>query len=98
MGRNKEIKSELVEDMTVCVVCGRPREHIHHVVFGTSNRKISDEYEYVIPLCYEHHLGKTGIHDNRDMNVYWKRKAQEHFEAHHGTREDFIKVFGKSWL
>lgn len=98
MGRNKEIESALVEDMTVCVVCGRPREHVHHVIYGTANRKISDAYKYIIPLCIEHHTGRTGIHNDRAMNVYWKRKAQEHFEANHGTREDFIKVFGKSWL
>ena len=84
--------------MTVCIVCGRPREHIHHVIYGTSNRKLSDAFNYVIPLCMEHHTGNTGIHSNRAMNVYWKQQAQKHFEKYHGTREDFIKVFGKSWL
>lgn len=99
MGRKqKELISALVDDMTVCVVCGRPREHVHHVIYGTANRKISDTYQYVIPLCMEHHTGNTGIHNNRDMNVYWKQKAQRHFEQNHGTREDFIKTFGKSWL
>jgi hypothetical protein len=98
MGRKQEIKSALVDDMDVCIVCGRPRENVHHVIHGTANRKISDRYGYVIPLCVEHHTGGSGIHNNRDMNVYWKRQAQKHFEAHHGTRQDFIKEFGKSWL
>lgn len=94
----KTVESALVENMDFCVVCGKPREHIHHVIYGISNRKISEKYKYIIPLCMEHHTGNKGIHNNREMNVYWKREAQRHFEEHHGTREDFIKLFGKSWL
>ena len=92
------IKSAIVEDMSLCWVCKRPREHIHHILYGTSNRKIADKYGYIIPLCAEHHTGANGVHFNKGMELYLKRMAQEHFEEHHGTREDFIRVFGKSYL
>jgi hypothetical protein len=32
------------------------------------------------------------------MDVHFKQMAQRHFEKTYGTREDFIRVFGKSWL
>lgn len=81
-----------------CVICGSPRIHRHHVFFGTANRKISDRHGYIIPLCQKHHTGINGIHRNREMDLYWKRKAQSHYEETTGTREDFIKEFGRSWL
>ena len=81
-----------------CVVCGSPRVQMDHVIGGVANRKISDRYGYVIPLCAEHHIGATGIHRNRGMDLFWKQTAQIHYEAHRGTRADFINEFGKSWI
>lgn len=83
---------------SVCVVCGSPNIQRHHVICGTANRKKSDKYGYIIPLCYEHHIGGNGIHRNRGMDLRWKELAQQHYEKHVGTRQDFIKEFGKSWL
>lgn len=81
-----------------CIVCGSPYVQIHHVFHGTANRKKADKWGYVIPLCAEHHTGQTGVHMNRDQDLYWMRLAQKHFEKNYGTREDFIKEFGRSWL
>ena len=81
-----------------CVYCGSPNVQMHHVLHGTANRKKADKYGYVIPLCYEHHIGANGIHRNRGMDLYWKETAQRHFEKNIGTREDFIREFGKSYL
>lgn len=78
-----------------CVICGSPRIQWHHVFMGTANRRVSDRHGYVIPLCVEHH---TEIHRNREMSLYWMRKAQTHYEHNKGTREDFIREFGRSWL
>ena len=98
MGRKqKEIESALVDDLDVCFVCKRERQQIHHV-FGSFNRKHSDEYKYILPLCEEHHTGTNGVHRNKQMDIHFKQLAQRHFEQHHGTREDFINIFGKSWL
>lgn len=93
MGR----ESVLFEDMTVCIVCKRPYPQIHHIFEGTANRRISDDLGYIAPLCMEHHTGREGVHFNKALELYLKRKAQAHFEETH-TREEFVKTFGKSWL
>ena len=81
-----------------CAVCGNPIVHIHHIYPGTANRRMSEEYGYTILLCQSHHTGPKGIHFDREMDLFWKRKAQEDFEARYGTRDDFIRIFGRSYL
>lgn len=81
-----------------CVVCGDPTADRHHIFYGTANRKISERYGYVIPLCRKHHTGPDGIHFNKAMDDHWKRLAQIHFEENYGTRSGFIKTFGRSYL
>lgn len=93
MGR----ESAIFEDMTVCMVCKKPNPQIHHIFEGVANRRISDKYDYIAPLCMEHHTGREGVHNNKAFELYLKRKAQSHFEETH-TREEFIETFGKSWL
>ena len=80
-----------------CVICGNPYVHRHHVFPGTANRRKSDQYGYVIPLCARHHTGDYGIHRCRPMMEYWMKEAQADFEQTH-TREEFIKEFGRSYL
>lgn len=92
------MKSVLVEDTEHCYVCGSPYVQAHHVIYGTANRQISDRYGYIVPLCAEHHTGRVGAHHNKDLNMHLKRMAQRHFEEHEGTREDFIRIFGKNYI
>lgn len=91
-------KSVIFDDMEHCFVCGSPHVQVHHIFFGTANRKQSDKYGYVAPLCQEHHTGKHGVHFNKDLDAFLKKLSQEHFEAKHGDRNAFRKVFGKSYL
>lgn len=98
MNTEKLLSSPTWNAGDVCVVCGSPNVQKHHVICGTSNRKQSDKHGYIIPLCPEHHIGANGIHRNRGMQLAWMQAAQRHFERFSGTREDFIRVFGKSWL
>lgn len=88
----------VLTDKRVCAVCGSPYIEMHHVFFGFANRKISDKYGYIIPLCHEHHRGRDGVHGNHKMDEYFKRIAQKHFEENIGTREEFRQLFGRSWL
>lgn len=95
----KKQKSCLTTDMKKCLLCGSPYVEIHHVFFGVANRKLSDRYGYIVPLCATHHrLGHYAPHTNRDCDLMLKRIAQEHFEQNNGTREDFIRIFGRSYL
>lgn len=89
--------SVLVDDMEHCLVCGRPHPHTHHIFFNAKKR-FSDKYGYLIPLCFDHHEGDNGPHRNRETDLVYKRMAQMHYEEHHGTREDFIREVGKSYI
>ncbi len=81
-----------------CIVCGAPNAERHHIFFGTANRRKSEQYGYVIPLCAEHHRGNKGIHFDREFDLKVKRIAQKDFEKRFGSRDDFRREFGKSYL
>jgi hypothetical protein len=83
-----------------CIVCGSPYVHQHHVFYGTANRQISDKYGYTVPLCYKHHNGDEGVHKhpNEGLDLKLKQAFQAKYEDEQGTREQFIKEFGRSWL
>ena len=82
-----------------CYVCGSTYNlHTHHCLYGTSNRKLSDKYGYVVRLCQEHHTGNNGVHFNKELDLHFKQLAQKHYEENHGSREDFIRTFGRSYL
>ena len=91
-------KSVLTYDLESCCVCGNRNVQLHHVLYGVGNRQIADKYGYIVPLCLEHHTGSGGVHFNKEMDLHFKRMAQGHFEEHHGTRKDFIGIFGKSYM
>lgn len=90
--------SVLVDSLEYCLVCGRPHPHKHEIFFGQRNRKLSIKYGFVIPLCYEHHEGNNSPHHNREIDLRYKRMARQYYEEHIGTREEFIKEFGKSYM
>ena len=94
MGKAKSI---IVESMDKCIVCCSPYVEVHHVIYGTANRKLSDKYGLVVPLCHEHHTGRTGVHFNRDFDMYLKKLAQQKFEAVYGANTRFRDIFGKSY-
>ena len=80
-----------------CVVCGFVPSEVHHCIPGTANRQKSDKYGLTINLCRKHH---REMHNkpNQGLDLFWKQEAQRYYEAHYGTREDFIKDFGRSRL
>lgn len=89
--------SIIQEDTDCCYVCGRYGTEIHHIFFGNPNRKLSDRYGLVIGLCYEHHRGKTGVHQNRELDLKMKRVGQRAFIDHY-PEADFLAVFGRNYL
>ena len=96
----KKAKSIIVDCMDNCFVCGSPYVEEHHCIYGRGLRALSDKYGLVVPLCAEHHRGQTGVHmqPNKGLDLHLKKLAQEKFEAHIGARNEFIRVFGKSYL
>lgn len=90
-------KSILVDTLDYCYECGKPHPHKHEVFFG-NKRDASIKYHMILPLCYEHHEGINGPHLCRNTDLAYKRYAQMVFEQTYGSREDFINIFGKSYL
>ena len=91
------MKSIMQDDTEYCYFCGRYGTEIHHIFFGTANRKLSDKYGLTVGLCYNHHRGNKGVHHNRELDLMIKRKAQERFIEVY-PESDFLAVFGKNYL
>ena len=83
-----------------CYACGTTLNlHDHHIIYGTSNRKKSEKYGLKVWLCaYHHNMSNEGVHFNKSLDLALKTKAQTYYEKHYGSREDFIREFGRSWL
>lgn len=93
------MKSILVDDLEHCIFCYSPNVEIHHVFFGSANRSISDRHKLIIPLCKKHHTSSGDCpHQNRIIDLSLKCWAQSIYEREIGSREDFRKDFGKSYL
>ena len=94
------MSKSLLSKSRECYVCGSTDTlHKHHVFFGTSNRKNSEEQGCWIYLCPHHHnMSNEGVHFNKELDLKLKQECQEAWEREKGTREDFRKVFGKSYL
>lgn len=91
-------KSIIVECMDNCFLCGSPYVEVHHIMYGTANRKLSDKYGLVVPLCQEHHRGQTGVHFKRSLDLDLKKLAQKKFDDLYGANTSFKEVFGKNYL
>lgn len=91
-------KSIIYSDLSCCAVCGNTYNiNIHEIFYGV-NRQKSIKYGCVIPLCPEHHtFGPNAIHNNRAMDLYFKKMFQEELEKTM-TRDEFIKIFYISYL
>lgn len=94
----KRLKSIFTDDMDHCMFTGCAPVERHHV-FGGSNRKKSEKYHFVAPLRPDlHPNGVFAGEHAKEVDLYLKQKAQAYYEEHIGSREDFIKEFGKSYL
>lgn len=95
------MSKSIMSNEKVCYICHATSGlHKHHIFFGTANRKISESDGCWCWLCATHHtLSKFfSVHNNREVDLSIKRKCQEKWEEINGTREDFIKRYGKSYL
>ena len=90
----------IISNEKECNVCGYTRDiHKHHIFFNTANRKISERQGCWCYLCARHHnMSDEGIHFNKELDTKIKRLCQEKWEEINGTRDEFIRTFGKSYL
>lgn len=91
-------KSILTDDLGVSYLSGLPRECIHHVFEGNGRRKISEREGFIVPLTNaEHNMSNKGVHFNKKLDRWFKCLCQSKYEETH-TREEFIKLIGRSYL
>jgi len=98
----KRLWSVFTDDMDHCYFTGSPYVERHHIFESRQGyKKKSERRGFVIPLRYDlHPNGANVVHtpENDQIDGILKRMAQEYYESHYGTREDFICEFGKSYL
>lgn len=82
-----------------CFVCKTTQNlEEHHCLYGTSNRKMSEKYGLKVWLCHEHHTGNTGVHFNKELDLQIKELAQAYYEEHIGSKQDFMRDFGRNYI
>ena len=84
-----------MKERAECEVCGRfDYLEEHHLIPGIANRKLSDKYGLKKKVCRPCH---NKIHNNKDLMEWSKQEGQKKFELTH-SREEFIRIFGRSYL
>ena len=95
------MKGIVTEYENICIICGRAAEAEHHLIFGTAGRNLSEKYGLKVPICNGCHTLNEKcrrIHDNPIAEKLSKMLGQAIFEAKVGSRDDFRKIFGRSYL
>lgn len=89
----------IISDERRCYLCGSTVGlEEHHILFGTSHRKVSERLGLKVWLCYRcHRDNKYGVHGNRAKDRQLKELAQSVFEKNH-TRDEWLKLFGRNYL
>lgn len=96
----KKPTESIISNTPVCLVCGTPH-HLcrHHIYSGRGRRELSEKYGLWVYLCGRHHtMGAFSIHHDSALDKKLREQGQRAWEARYGTREDFIRIFGRSWL
>lgn len=89
--------SIITNDLEHCIICGAKKDNLHEVFYG-SYRHLSIKYGLVIPLCLKHHtMGEFAIHNDRELDLYYKRLAQTIFMSRY-SYELFMKEFKINYL
>lgn len=75
----------------ICEFCGKFSKRLDpHEVYGGSNRKRSIKHKFVKLLCRE-------CHSNENIINQLRIDTQKEYEKTH-TKEEFIKLIGKSYI
>ena len=86
-----------------CLICGKPRTDIHHLVWGNSKRRIADADALTIPLCTQCH---EAMHKTKEMQTMSHIVGQLFYERNmcaagltpDEARESFRKRYNISYL
>jgi len=90
-------KSILTDNFKKCYFCNKNQNIQLHHIFGGANRKKSDKYKLIIPLCWECHLGNNGVHFNKKQMDKLHKIGQKAFIENYPYL-DFMKIFYRNYL
>lgn len=98
--RKKHHKSIIDRDMKgQCFICSKTGCTECHHIYGSANRKHSEQYGLTVYLCPEcHRISDVSAHKNKEVRYTLQRIGQRAFETKCGSREQFVKMFGKNYL
>lgn len=89
-----KIERQRDKDLTksgICEYCGNYSKRLDpHEIYGGSNRKRSIKYKFVKLIC-------PRCHSNEEIINQLRIDTQKDFEKKR-TREEFIKIIGKSYI
>lgn len=90
----------IIQDTKECYLTGRTDNlQEHHIFYGLCRRKLSEKYGLKIWLTAELHTGCGGVHFNKALDLKIKKTAQmKAMEYYNWSIQDFIHLFGKSYL
>lgn len=87
--------SILTDNMDICYLCGRRKQHLHEVFFGR-NRQLSMKYGCVVPLCFNCH---EKVHNDYSIDLKLKQECQKRYMKYYEVdKETFIKTFRSNYL
>ena len=80
-----------------CFICGSERFlDRHHCIFGRAERSKAESDGLWVYLCSRHHMA---VHQEaQGYKKMLQKLAQERWQQTYGTKEDFIKRYGRSYL
>jgi hypothetical protein len=88
--------NSIIQHEKECYICQNPNVEEHHIFFGRGYRKLSEQMGLKIWLCAEHHRGDDGPHQNREIDLFYKRLAQVIYENTHSGAE-FMALIGRNY-
>lgn len=97
----KKLFSVIQNNLCTCFVTGSPNVAVHHIFPGKGRRKLCEKYGFLVALEPRYHnMSSYSVHavPNAGLDLQFKQMAQRYYEENYGTRQDFIKEFGKSYL
>jgi len=78
-----------------CYLCDSTYQLTWDEIYKGRNRQKSMQYGFCIRLCLNCH---RRINEDYDYINHWQKKAQNYFETHYGSREDFLSEFYRNYL
>lgn len=97
----KKLWSVFTDDMDHCMFTGDSRVERHHIFYqmGGGMKEKCEKYGFIAPLRPDlHPNGVFAGQSAKAVDLKLKQMSQQYYEEHYGTREEFIKEFGRSWL